>query len=149
MDVEERSSNLVGDRVFRNSVLLVPGIFQDSASKLKIFYKSDILEKNAKNWKSNFLNVDHNSSVLSRIGFIESPKWENNALMADLRILPITTVARDVLNLIDREIINSLSIEALTDEYFDQNLSCLCIKNIEFLGAAVVTNPAVSDSKIK
>ena len=80
LGIVKGSSNIVGDRIFENSVLIVPGIYQDSASRLKIFYKADVLEKNAENWKSNFLNVDHSQSILSRIGFVESPKWKNNAL---------------------------------------------------------------------
>ena len=148
LDIQKGSNNLIGDRIYKDAVLMVPGIYQDSKSRLKIFYKEDILRKNATNWKSNFLNVDHNLSVLSRIGFVENPRWDKNALIADLRIMPITTVAKDIIGLIDNNIINALSIEAITDEYFDNSLSCLCLKNIEFLGVAIVTTPAVPEAMI-
>ena len=147
-DIVKGSSNIVGDRIYKNSVLITPGIYQDSASRLKIFYKADVLKKNATNWKSNFLNVDHSQSILSRIGFVESPKWKNNALTADLRIIPATNNARDIVNLIDNGLANFLSIEAITEEFYDQKLCCLCLSEIQFLGAAIVTTPAVADAII-
>ena len=149
LDKIEESSNLVGDRVYNNATLIIPGIYQDSASRLKIFYKADILKKNVSNWKSNFLNIDHSPSILSRIGFVESPKWKNNALVADLRIIPATNNARDAINLIDQGLANFLSIEALTEEFYDEKLCCLCLSDIQFLGAAIVTTPAVINAKIK
>jgi hypothetical protein len=148
LDAEKGKDNLMGDRIYKNAILIVPGIYQDSKSRLKIFYKSEVLEENASNWKSNYLNVDHGISILSRIGFVENPRWDNNSLKADLHILPITSVAKDTISLIDNGIANALSIEAMTDEYFDNRLSCLCLKNIEFLGAAVVTTPAVPEARI-
>jgi hypothetical protein len=149
LDAEKGKNNLIGDRIYKNATLIVPGIYQDSKSRLKIFYKSEVLEENALNWKSNYLNVDHGISILSRIGFVENPRWDNDSLKADLHILPITSIAKDTINLIDNGIVNALSIEALTDEYFDDKLSCLCLKDIEFLGAAIVTMPAVPEAKIR
>lgn len=143
------SSSFTGDKIYKGAVLLVPGTYRDSASRLKIYYDPKVLKKNVQNWTKNYLNINHDDSVLSRIGTIENPRWENDAIVADLRIIPVTTAAKDVINLIDSGLVNNLSIEALTEEYYDEKIGCLRLSDITFTGAAIVTNPACPDAIIR
>ena len=147
-DGKNREENEFGDHVYRDCVLLNEGFYTDSYSKTKVFYDGSIIKEYAKNWTSNFLTMNHENGILSRIGFVENPHWEDEKLLADLRIIPVTNNARDVISLIENDLVKNLSIEAKTEEEWDNNLRCLRLNYIEFLGTSLVTVGACNDAHL-
>ena len=146
---EVKNENIFKDRIYKGAVLISPGIFRDSASKKRIFYSGKILEKSALNWPDPvYLTLDHGKSVLDRVGYVNKIHWNGEKIIGDLHILPITTKSKDIISLIDNNIINSLSIEAMTSESYNKKLGCLELDGIEFIGVSIVTYPACEDSKI-
>jgi len=146
---KSRSSNVAGDKIYRDCVLLTEGSYQDSTSMRVHFYDGSVLKKCATNWKSNYLNINHSQHPLDRIGYVENQRWNGKSILADLRILPITSRAKDIINLIDNGLVENLSIEAEIDREFDKRINMMKVTNIEFLGCAIVTDPACKDAVIK
>jgi len=142
------ASNIAGDRIYKGAILLTEGIYTDMYSQKTIYYDGRVIRKNAKNWKDNYVTIDHSTSVLDRIGYVENPRWEDDALKGDIRILPITTRAKDVINLIDNDLTRGLSIEAETQDQYDGELKCLRLIDITFLGVSIVTDPACEMARI-
>lgn len=136
-------------RIYKDAVLLTPGEWSDSITNSPIRYSSIALSKYASNWIDRYLNLDHNWSVVNRIGVVENPKFFNGKLMADLYINPITTNARDTIALIDANMIRHLSVELQSDDYWDSSDRIRCADNIQFMGCAVVTSPADINTRIK
>jgi len=136
-------------KIYKGAVILTPGKFADSITKDWVIYRPEILRKYATNWSSNYLNIDHSTSVLHRIGYIENPRWEDNAVKADLYIFPYTSVGRDVINLIDSGLVNHLSCELISTDSYNYAEKAIEVEEIEFTGCAVVTNPACKETRIK
>ena len=136
-------------RIYKDAILLTPGEWSDSITNSPIRYSAGALSKYSSNWTSKYLNLDHEWSVVNRIGMVEKPKFFNGKLMADLYINPITTNARDTIALIDADMIQHLSVELQSDDYWDSSDRIRCADNIEFIGCAVVTMPADLHTRIK
>lgn len=148
MIYKSKGKNITGDRIYKDAVLLTEGVYTDSFSRRTMFYDGNVIAKNAKNWKSNYLTIDHSKSILDRIGYIENPHWDGKSLLADLRILPITQRAKDIISLVDNNMASGFSIEAETEEVYDTKRKMLRLSNITFLGGSVVTSPACEDAGI-
>lgn len=148
MIYKSKGSNIAGDRVYKGCVLLTEGIYTDSFSKRTMFYDGRVISKNAKNWQSNYLTIDHSKSIMDRIGYIENPRWDGKSLLADLRIMPITQRAIDLISLIDNKMASGFSIEAETKEVYDSKRKMLMLSEIQFLGGSIVTSPACEDAGI-
>jgi len=136
-------------RIYRGAVILTPGKYADSSTNDWVIWPEDILSKYASNWSTRYLNIDHSTSVVHRIGYVENPRWEDNAVKADLYIFPYTFVARDTISLIDNGLINHLSAEVITTDEWDYKEKAIRVTEAEFFGCAVVTNPACQESKIR
>jgi hypothetical protein len=145
---KSKRNNITGDRIYKGCVILEEGRFTDAASKVPIFYDCKVLERDAKNWVSNFITLNHSRDILDRVGFIENVRWENNKLLGDMRIVPITSRAKDVINLLDAGMIKDLSIEALTTEEYDRDMKCLRLSSIEFTGLSLVLSGACPTAKV-
>lgn len=142
------SSNISGDKIYKECTLIKPGTYADSSTATAHFYDGNVLRKCVHNWKSNYLNINHSNNPLDRIGFIDNPKWKDDSIVADLRILPVTQRAKDIINLIDNGLVYNLSIEAEIDREYDPSIKMMKITNIDFLGCAIVTDPACKDAVI-
>jgi len=136
-------------KIYKGATILTPGRYADRVTKDWVIWRADVLRKYATNWSSNYLNVDHSHSVLHRIGYVENPRWEDNAVKADLYIFPYTSAGRDVINLIDNGLVNSLSAEVATIDSYNYKEKAFEVEEIEFIGCAVVTEPACEEAKIK
>lgn len=136
-------------KIYRGVTLLTPGVFSDSMTQSPVTYSEDVLRKYADNWTDNYLNLNHSYEVLDRIGYIDNPRWEDGAVKADLYIYPVTENARNTIELIEKGLINWLSVEIKTEDRFDSSTRERYVHTIEFIGAAVVTLPACPDAKIK
>jgi phage head maturation protease len=146
---KSKEVNIAKDVVYKDCTLLTEGVFTDAASRRTIKYPAHVLKKNAQNWGDNYLSINHDNNPLSKIGFVENPRWKDNKLMVDLRILPITQNAKDVINLIDAGLVDNLSVEALTEEKWNSKDHLLEITDIKFLGASIVLTPACEDAVIQ
>ena len=135
-------------RIYRDATLLTPGAWSDSTGMSAIEYTRDELRKSADNWSSNYLNIDHNWGVLSRIGHVENAHWDN-AVVADLYIYPITQSAKDTIALIDAKLINELSVELMSRDVWKAEDEKRYATDIEFVGCACVTMGACRSTKIQ
>ena len=135
-------------RIYSDVILLTPGEYSDSISSYPVVYTKDELKKSATNWEENYLNLDHSFETLKRIGFVNNPRFQDNALMGDLYIYPITRNAKDTIALIDAGLVNWLSIELKSEDVWNSADSKKYAKDIVFIGAAVVLYPACEDTRI-
>jgi len=136
-------------KIYRGATLLSPGEWTDSMSQVAIEYTPNILRKYAKVWEDYYLNLDHNHSALSRIGKVHNPRWENGAVKGDLHIYPITQNAKDIIQLINNDMINWTSVEIRTKDIWNEIKGMWSVSEMDYLGAAVVSLPASRGSKIK
>jgi len=134
-------------RIYRDATLLTPGAWSDSTGMSAIEYTKEELKKSASNWESNYLNVDHNWGVLSRIGRVENTHW-NKAVKGDLYIYPITQGAKDTIALIDGGLVNELSVELMSRDVWKAEDEKRYATDISFVGLAVVTLGACSETSI-
>lgn len=153
VDFDYKRKNIIeksNDRTYKDCVFLNPGMYTDHLSMQKVSYPETILSEFAENWPEQcFLDIDHNiTSVLSRIGFVENQHWNGKAVVGDIRILPITTFATDTISLIDAGLITDLSIEAFTEDGWNDEKGCIEVTKIEFIGVGVVTKGADENAKI-
>ena len=148
----EYDTELIGKstdvRIYRNVTILNPGIFSDSITRTGVKYSKALLKKTCKNWESNYLNIDHSDRTLDRIGTVENPHFEGGAVKADIYIHPVTQNAKDTIALIEAGLVNWLSVEILTEDDWDEN-SQRYVKDMLYIGLAVVTLPADPKTKIK
>jgi len=137
------------DRIYRGCEILHEGIYCDSLSKENTYYPKETLKKCITKWRDNHLNINHNTmDILSKIGFVENSRWENNCVMADLRILPITQNARDTISLIDAGICTDLSVEIFCDEEYDYDTNMINVVDMEFDGVSCVIQGADPNARI-
>lgn len=134
-------------KIYRDATLLTPGTFSDSLTRSPVKYSKDVLSKTYNNWKSNYLNINHSYEVLDRIGRVMNPHFSDGKVKGDLYIYPITENARDTINLIDEGLINWLSVEIRTLDKWNRNEE-RCVEDIEYLGLAVVSEPACKEALI-
>ncbi len=135
-------------KIYRGVTLITPGTFVDSITQAPVKYSKEVLREFASNWTENYLNLDHSYETLDRIGYIENPRFEDGVVKADLYIYPVTDNAKDVINLIDNGLINWLSVEITTEDYWSQEDDRRYAQDIEYIGAAIVLHPACEGSRI-
>jgi len=136
-------------RIYRDCVLMSVGEWTDSMSRTPITYTREALSKYASNWKENYLNVDHSFETRNRLGFVTNPYFKDDKVYGNLTIFPITTVAKDIIALIDADLVNWLSVELLSDDNWSEDNKKIFADNITFIGAAVVLYPASDGTTIK
>lgn len=141
------------DRIFPQCEILHEGKYADSITMDYVSYKSDVLAKYYDNWQSNYLDIDHSiGECLKRIGFVENPTWDskNKCIRADLRIMPVTQNARDVIALMTSKppLISDLSVEMYTHDEYDYEEDCIIVSEISLCGTAVVTIGADDRAKV-
>jgi len=136
-------------RIYSNSILLTPGSWSDCMTKAPVEYTDTQLKMSASKWESNYLNIDHSQSTLDRIGYVKNQHWSNGKILGDLHIYPITQNARDVIAMIDANLVNSLSVELSSVDRWDFNTNMRFAEDITFYGLAVVLNPACKHTRIK
>ena len=136
-------------KIYMGATLLSPGEWTDSISNTKIEYSSKVLKKYATNWKEQYLNLDHNHNALSRVGKVVNQRFEDGVVKGDLHIYPITNNAKDIIKLIDNDMINWLSVEIMTEDIWNNSKDMWAVEEILYLGTAIVTLPASKNSLIK
>ena len=135
-------------RIYRDTILLTAGEFSDSITRSPVVYTEEAIAKSADKWEENYLNLDHSYEVLKRLGFIKNTYYKDGKVRGDLYIYPITQAAKDVIAQIDAGLINWLSVEITTQDYWDTETNQRYADDISYIGAAVVTMPACKNSRI-
>jgi hypothetical protein len=138
-------------RIYEKATILTPGIWADSVTQKDCLYTAKALKKHSKNWESNHLDLGHDvANPLSIVGSVQNQCWEDGAIKGDLFINPITQNARDAIALIDAGLVNNLSIEMVTDDYWDNKQLIRSADDIVFLGVAIVGPfPACTNTRIR
>ena len=139
-------------RTYRNVPILHPGEYSDGYSRTMCYYSKDVVKKYAMNWDEKYLDIDHDvHKVLSRIGWVEPKGWDakQNAVVADLKILPVTQNAKDTIALIDNKLIDSVSVEMYISDSWDDEKDMQRADEILFSGLGVVTHPSDNLARIK
>jgi len=116
---------------------------------INVHYDSNNLDLGR--WEDNWLNIDHSKNVLDRIGIVDK-QWfdhQNSAVMGDLHIITTTQHGKDVVELINKGLIDKLSIELRADMNYEEEEDYYNATNIFFLGVGVVTFPADDKTRIK
>jgi len=135
-------------RVYKDTILLTPGEFTDSLSRTSVVYTEEAIRESAGNWTDNYLNLDHSYETLKRLGFVKNTYFRDGAVRGDLYIFPITDAAKDTIALIDAGLVNWLSVELTTEDYWDPSDDKRYAENIEYIGAAVCLFPACENTRI-
>ena len=135
-------------RIYNDCALLSVGSWSDSITRSPIEYTAKALELGANNWEENYLNVDHSYETRNRLGFVENTYYKDGKVYGDLYLYPITTVAKDIIALIDGGFVNWISVELLSNDTWEDDSRCYA-KDITFIGAAIVLYPASDGTHIK
>lgn len=119
-------------------------------SRRPITYNIAELSKASTNWLSNFLNLDHDWSVLKLAGTVQNQRWENNAVKGDLYINTKLNAGREAVTAIDAGLVTALSVELQSNDVYDDNGHNLIASDIDFIGCAVIygNRGACDDAKI-
>jgi len=139
------------ERIFRGATLITPGVWTDSVSRRPISYTPSELNKASRNWISNYLNCDHDWSVLKLAGTVQNTRWENNAVKGDLYINTKLSAGREAVTLIDMGLVNALSVELQSIDKYDDETNNLLASDIDFIGCAVIYGDrgACKDARIR
>jgi len=141
-----------GYEIYKDVVILTPGTWADTITNAGVLYKEDTLKKFCSNWeKHSYVNLGHSHYPLDYVGTVQS-QYYNNGVRADLYINQNTTNGRDIIEKINSEEINLLSVEMKTDDYWDIENMSRSAEKILFLGVSVIgpwPGPACIDAKIK
>ena len=128
--------------------LLSPGIWTDSLSQTPIEYSTKVLQKYATNWEESFLNLDHSHTALARVCKVINPHFEDGSVKGDIQIYPITQNAKDIIQQIDNNLINWLSVEIRTTDVWNKTENMWSVLDMTYFGTAIVTVPASKGAKI-
>ena len=138
-------------RTYRNVPILHPGEYSDGYSRTMCYYPKDVVQKYALNWEGKYLDIDHDiHKVLSRIGWVEPKGWDakQNAIIADLKILPVTQNAKDTIALIDNGLIDAVSVEMYIADSYNDEKNMQQADEILIVGTGVVVSGADPKAKI-
>jgi len=155
---KSKDKNVLGDVIYHDVVILSPGTWNQQDAASQIHYPQDICTRDAKNWKRSFIYRMHTKRAdgtpidsFNIVGLVEDQHFDyvKDAIVGDLRIIPITQDARDVINQIDRGIIKYLSPEVRTWDKFNYATRRQEVTKLEFNGVAlVIDNPACKTTMI-
>ena len=136
-------------KIYKDVVILTPGDWSDAITNAPVRYTSDELRASCNNWTKNYLNLDHNWTVLNRIGYVLNPRYVNNKVVADLQIFRATQNGKDTIESIEEGLINEVSVELLSTDRWDSKENVRFATDIEFIGCAIVTEGACRETRIK
>lgn len=137
-------------RIFRDATLITPGTWTDSVSRRPITYRPNELMQGSKRWISNYLNLDHDWSIMKLAGTVQNVTWKDNAVKGDLYINTKLSAGREAVTAIDLGLVKALSVELQSSDTYDNDTYELVAGDIDFLGCAIVYGDrgACSDARI-
>lgn len=141
-----------GQKVYKDVVILTPGVWADSISNSQIMYKEDVIRRDYSNWDNlKYVNLGHSHFPLDLVGTVQDPYYDNG-VRADLRLNSNTSNGRDIIELIDQGLINKLSVELRTQDYWDSQNMVRCVGKALFMGVSILgpnQTPACAEARIK
>jgi len=137
------------DKIYKGVVFITSGDWTDSVTQAPVRYTSDVLKNYGTNWSGQFLNLDHSWEALKRVGWVENVYYTNGAIKGDIRITRKTTQGKDAIASIDAGLVNGLSVEVASNDIYDFEKNIILADELDFVGCAIVTHPACSNSKIR
>lgn len=138
-------------KIYKNVKFITPGEWSDMITNAPVLWAEDKLKKFSTNWYSNYVNLGHSHEPLAFIGTVQNQKWFNGAVIGDLHINPKLTNGKDTIEGIDSHLLNHVSIEVGTEDYWDSAKQKRCADNIIFLGVSIIgpwPGGACPDAKI-
>jgi hypothetical protein len=155
---KSKSKNSVNDVIYHNAVILSQGTWNQQDKKSKMYYPITVLRRDANKWKRYFIYVVHTKRIdgtpsdpLNICGIVDDPRFDENikAIVGDLRIFASSARGKEIVDKIDRGIIQFLSPEVRTWDKMNYYLDRNEVKRLEFNGVAlVIDNPACKNAKI-
>ena len=140
-------------RIYKDAVLLTPGVWADSITNTDVLYRSDILSKYSTNWSSNYIDLQHSHHPLDMCGTVRFQRFNNGKLLGDLHIDMKLDAGKKIVPVIDSGLANQLSIEMMTQDFWDSHDMVRYAGEITFIGLAILGGPshgaACSDARIK
>jgi hypothetical protein len=128
--------------------MLAAGTWTDSAVKTPLYYPPDVLRACATNWSDTTGWSRHSGGaprdVTDKVAEAKNPRFENDAVVADLYLHGATQKSRDTIELIKRNLISYVSVEHLGEEGLNASTRRLEAKTIRFDGFAFVNRGACS-----
>jgi len=155
---KSKDKNVLNDVIYRDTIILSAGTWDQQDKKSQVYYPPEVCAEYATNWKRKFIYRMHTERAdgtpvnsFNIVGMVENPRFDytRNAIIGDLRIMPITRDAIDVINQIDKGIIKYLSPEVRTWDNHNYYMKRREARKLEFNGVAlVIDNPACKDTAI-
>ena len=136
-------------KVYKNAVLLTSGTWSDMISNSRILYKEEILSKYAKSWDSSYIDLQHSHHPLDMAGTVRNQRWgysdkiKKKAVIGDLYIDKTLHAGNEISKLIDSGIVNQVSVEMITEDYWDTASTTRAVSEIKFLGLAILGGPSI------
>jgi phage head maturation protease len=141
-----------GYEVYKDVTILTPGEWADSITNAKVLYREDVLRKSYTNWdKYSYVNLGHSHYPLDFVGTVQN-KYYENGVKADLFINQNTSNGRDIIEKINADEVNKLSVELRTQDYWDVEHMMRSPEKMLFLGVSILgpfPSPACTDARIK
>jgi len=141
-----------GYEVYKDVVIFTSGTWADTITNCDVLYKEDVLRRHYSNWdKYSYVNLGHSHYPLDFVGTVQN-KYYDKGVKADLYINQNTSNGKDIIEKINSDEINQLSVEMKTDDYWDIENMMRSAEKILFLGVSIIgpfPGPACSDARIK
>jgi hypothetical protein len=137
----------------RGVKLLAAGTWTDSAQKTACEYSPDVLNRFAGNWADNAIWSRHFGGVprniTEKVGIVENPRYENEAVVGDLYYHGLTQQSRDTITMIDNGLANFVSVETISKDKWNVGKKVYQADELGFTGLATVNQGACRVCKIR
>jgi hypothetical protein len=145
-----------GGLIVRDVPLLRVGTWTDSAVGTPLFYPADTLRKYATNWQANPYWNRHSGGtpheITDKIAEIDSPRYMNDGVYADLVFHGATSQSRDAIAYLKWASANGKevfsSVEHAGEERYNEETKRFEAKSLVFYGAAMVNRGACQTCQI-
>jgi hypothetical protein len=135
-----------GGLIVKGVPLLAEGTWTDSAIGTPLHYPSSTLREYAGNWNDTTVWSRHLGGaprdITDKVGEVISPRFEDNAIIGDIRLHGHTQKSRDVIELVRRKLVSFVSVEHGGSEVYNPETKQMDAKSLVFGGLAVVNRGA-------
>ena len=135
-----------GSLLVKDVPMLAAGTWTDSAVQTALNYPERTLAKYASNWSDNSGWARHAGGVprdaTDKVATLENPRFQDGAVVGDIRIHGYTQKSRDMIELVKRRLIGMVSVEHTGDERYNASTRQLEAESLNFSGFAFVNKGA-------
>lgn len=133
--------------------LLAVGTWTDSAQRTACEYSAETLKQYAGNWHDYAIWSRHFGgvprSITEKIGMVENPRFESDAVVGDLFYHGVTQQSRDTISMIENGLANFVSVETISKEKWNVGKKVYQAQELGFTGLATVNQGACRVCKIR